>query len=403
MKVERSRDSYLLSWRTLAYRLCGVLFVAAVLAAEPRAQTQQDTEDKPVLACLTRRDFADPYVFKVGSNYYVFGTGYPGKFVSTKTFTRGDITFYNLDVDLGAEKGRVESIWAFRPYRHTDGTFHAYATLHYGNFRTVIAHLVPSPGETWTDDKPILKWKLDKILVGNVKLGNFAYDASMVRDKDGRLYLLYAAGSPNEVLCVDIHVKARRMLDPGNVDRSFATRTILSPEGLRSEDRNPDFVQIVEGPIVSKIGDKYALFYSVGDFTGGNYKIGVAWSDRLIPARGKQYTKTRCLDTSNTWANAHPEKEIVYLLQSEKKDWPNYVGGRMEGPGIANLVEVDGKPRLVFHGRTLDKDGTPSQSRKLFTLPVSVNVSKHRPMSEWITPLIPEPGTTVTVVTKEAE
>ena len=122
-------------------------------------------------------------------------------------------------------------------YKHIDGSYHGYATLHYGNFKTVIAHFLPQLGEVWTEEHPITKWRLDKILIGDVDKGWFAYDCNVVRDENGTLYLIYNAGYPNETLGVDIHIKAWRLLDPATLDPNFTPRPILSPEGYRSETR----------------------------------------------------------------------------------------------------------------------------------------------------------------------
>jgi len=127
--------------------------------------------------------------------------------------------------------------WRFVVYKHIDGSYHGYATLHYGNFKTVIAHFLPQLGEVWTEEHPITKWRLDKILIGDVDKGWFAYDCNVVRDENGTLYLIYNAGYPNETLGVDIHIKAWRLLDPATLDPNFTPRPILSPEGYRSETR----------------------------------------------------------------------------------------------------------------------------------------------------------------------
>jgi hypothetical protein len=339
---------------------------------------------------LTRRGVADPFVFSHGRFHYVFGTSPGNHVLRTQSFRQDDFKWFKLRFDFGADRDRVHGVWAFRVYRHTDGSFHGYAGVHYGFFRTMVGHFVPAAGEAWGEGKPILSWKLDGILVGDLKLGQFAYDPGVVRDNDGTLYLIYCSGSPNEVTAVDIHVKVRRMLDPATLDLSFEPRAILSPGGFRSEDRNPGFVQIVEAPHLHRIGGKWLMLYSVGDFSGNNYKLGVAWSDSLIPPSGRTYEKPLIPDPRNLWKNETTGTEVRYLLQSEKPDWPNYVGDRVFGPGVGTLVELGGAASLVFHGRGLPGTDGKTGERDVWILPVRVDTRAGTPVGEWITPLLPE-------------
>lgn len=321
---------------------------------------------------------ADPFVFEQDGWYYVSGTTRNSRFFRTHSFIPDDIQWFEPRIDFGSETGRVQGIWALRFYRHSDGTFHAYASLHYGHFRTIVAHLVPARGEKWTKQRPVLSWVLDGLLVGDLKLGYFAYDSCAVRDEKGALYLVYCSGHPNEVLGVDIHVKARKMLDPGRLDPAYAPRPILSPDGYPSEDRNPNFIQITEGAILRNVAGKYVLSYSVGDFQAGNYKIGLAYSDKLIPPTGRMYQKI-----------VTAEPEVAYLLQSESPNGANYVGNVVCGPGIGNIIELNGVPHLIFHGRVLQADGTPGRDRCVFKLPLRLNISSLVSRDQWVVPEFP--------------
>jgi len=336
-----------------------------------------------------RYGFPDPFVFKEGKYYYIFGSS--NIFFRTQTFSKDDLKAFFLDLDFGEERGRVLQIWRFIVYKHVDGSYHGYATLHYGYFKTVIAHFLPQLGEVWTDEHPITKWRLDKILIGDVDKGWFAYDCNVVRDENGTLYLIYNAGYPNETLGVDIHIKAWRLLDPATLDPNFTPRPILSPEGYRSEDRNPGYIQIVEGVIIQKIQGKYVLLYSVGDFDDYNYKIGVAFSDTLIPPLGETYKKVKIPDPENVWGNINKSDEILYLLQTEKKNWPNYVGEYMNGPGSGgNIVKLDGQYYLIFHARRPGKTRLNGLGRYVWKIPLKIQISDEIPMHEWIQPILPQ-------------
>ncbi|MEM2423936.1 MAG: family 43 glycosylhydrolase [Candidatus Bathyarchaeia archaeon] len=337
---------------------------------------------------LAGRDgLPDPFVFEDGQYYYIFGTS--ALFFRTRTFSKGDLKAFSLDLDFAEESGRVGEFWRFIVYRHVDGTYHGYATLHYGDFKTVIAHFAPQPGQIWTEENPITKWRLDKILIGDVDRGWFAYDCNVLRDENGDLYLIYNAGYPNETLGVDIHIKAWRMLDPSTLDPNFTPRPILSPEGYRSEDRNPGYIQIVESVIIQKIQGKYVLLYSVGDFDDYNYKIGVAFSDSLIPPPGETYRKIIVPDPENVWGNVNKGGEILYLLQTENENWPNYVGEYMNGPGIGNIVKLDNQYFLIFHARRHGKTRLNGMGRYVWKIPLKIKISNEIPMCEWIQPILP--------------
>ncbi len=338
--------------------------------------------------------FPDPYVFlpaaglSGSNNYYITGTGF--RMAVTTDFTPGTTRLIPLEVDFGSEGHFGPSgFWSFRPYHHTDGTWHGYGTIHYGWFRTVVAHFLPQEAGEWTADKPITKWRFDRVLVGDRAAGVDAYDSELVRDEDGTLYLIYDSSYPPEAPDGNVHILAQRMLAPGRIDRSFRPRPLLSPEGLRSEDRNPPGgMQIVEATHIARCGEHYALFYNVGDFDQANYKIGVAWSDSLIPPEGKTYEKAYRDDPDNLWGNPSPGKEVLYLLQTQVPEWPNYCAQSVNGPGIGNLIWLKGKPWLVFHARKAGLTGLGGQGRYLWKVPLKLDISPKRPLAEWLRPLL---------------
>jgi hypothetical protein len=397
------------AWLLLPLAL-GVLSGCVGLGARgPQVEAALPAEAPPGLVRLIDREFGDPNILKVGDYYYLTGT--VPRMARTRTFQPGDVQWFDLEVDLGPYSKAASDFWAFHMYRHTDGTFHGYAAVHFPFFRTMIAHFLPAEGETWTSERPILRWELESILIGDLKLGHFAYDPEVVRDDDGQLYLFYSSGHPNEVTSVDIHIKAVHMLDPATLDPDFAPRPVLSPDGYRSEDRNPRFVQILEGATVKKIQGRWVLLYSVGDFRENNYKLGVAYSDRLIPLEGEFYRKPTAPDPKDLWKNKETAEEagdgdkvaagemmkengteVVYLIQSEHKEWPNYLGDVISGAGIGTIVNLDGQPILVFHARQAKKPIKHGWGRNVWTLPVAIDISNDRPMRDWIRPFLSKAG-----------
>jgi hypothetical protein len=332
--------------------------------------------------------FADPFVMPVGEDYFLFGTS--SRCAHTRLFTPEDTTVMHLELDLAGEEQRgAYQVWSFRPYRHTDGSYHGYGSLHYGQFRTVVGHFSPAPGEVWTDSRPILRWRLDRILAGSLDAGQYAYDSNLVADEDGTLYLIYNAAFPETGLAGGISILAQRMLDPATPDPAFAARALLSPQGLRSEDRNPGGMQLVEGVQLYHIQDQWVLLYSVGDFDDANYKLGAAFSDTLLPPPGQTYRKILAPDPANVWGNPAPGDEIRYLLQTEHPEWPNYCGEVINGPGIGNLVEVaPGSWILVFHARRPGVTRLHGQGRYVWKVPVRVNLAPETPLEERLVPLL---------------
>jgi len=288
---------------------------------------------------------------------------------------------------VGAEREKgAYQVWSFRIYRHTDGTFHGYGTLHYGWFRTVVGHFIPTDDHPWMPGNPLTHWRLERILIGDLATGWIAYDSSVVTDEDGALWLVYNAGHPQEVLGANISIKARRMTDPATLDPDTPPRILLSPQGLRSEDRNPGGVQIVESTHICKLGDTYALVYSVGDFDDANYKIAVAYSDRMIPREGETYRKVLIPDPGNVWGNAQAGDEVLYLLQTQRPDWPNFAGDRLSGPGIGNIVRLEGRYWLLFHARKPGLTRLHGQGRYVWRVPLDVNISPDTPVETRIRP-----------------
>ncbi|MHC4258750.1 MAG: glycoside hydrolase family protein, partial [Planctomycetota bacterium] len=245
-----------------------------------------------------------------------------------------------------------------------------------------MCHFSPDGSGVW----PVTDWLLDKVMVGSPSNGT--YESKVYSDTSG-LYLIYSEGLGDG----DIHIMAQKLLDPDDVDYSFTARAILSPEGLRSEDRNPPGgMQIVEGPnikhVVTPEGSKYVMFYAVGDFALENYKLGVAYSDVLVPSPGQQYSKVKSFDSSNVWGNTGPKNEVVYTLQTQISEWPNYYGDLFNGPGLGNLVDYLDRYYIIFHARNPGQTGS-GDGRWTWICPASVDFSQ--PMHSWVVPNLPNP------------
>lgn len=332
--------------------------------------------------------FPDPYVFKVGQEWYITSTS---KYMF-KTSNWSDKTRYELDLDMNQDYLRsyfsmpslkIRGFWGFTPYQHTDGKWHAYATINAGNFKTFICHFSPR-----TDQWPITRWKLDKILIGDPTTA--VYESKIYSPDEKNMYMVYTQNLSDG----HNHIMTCKMLDPETLDPSFTPRPILSPEGLRSEDRNPPGgMQLVEGPSINFVDGKYIMLYTVGDFARLNYKLGFAYSDVMIPPAGKQYSKPKVPDTENIWGNSLPADEVYYLLQTQKDKWFNYLGSRLDGPGVGNLLNYEGRYYIVFHARYPDPENTyetgknwGGSHRWVWICPVEIDFTK--PAMQWIQPVL---------------
>ena len=192
---------------------------------------------------------------------------------------------------------------------------------------------------------------------------------------------------------------ARRMLDPSHLDPAFPEQVLLAPEGYRSEDRNPGFIQLVEAASISRIGEEWVMLYSVGDFSERNYKLGVAYSDTLIPPPGETYRKVLIPDEKDLWKSGKG-KEICYLLQSEHEDWPNYCGDRVIGPGSGCIVLSERRPHLVFHGYDPEEFKRGRAERRLWSVALDIAIGRARPVEDWIRPVLSKGGLPVRLSTQ---
>ena len=336
---------------------------------------------------LTERPLPDPVVMRQDGWWYITGTHrdlYVGQALSREALERLPIEF-----DLGGLP--PVQIWGFSMFRDASGHWHGYGTIHYGYFRTVIAHFQPQPSEVWKPGKPITRWQFDKVLIGDVLKGKSTmYDQKLYRVRD-ELHLVYNASPRRHA---NVSILAQRMVDPQTLDASTKPRVLLRAQGLRSEDRNKGYhVQIVEGTTIREVNGKYLLLYSVGDYRMRNYKVGMAWSDSFLPKAGEYYQKIYRPDNANVWDNKEPGEEVVYLLQSQKPGWPNYCGAQVLAPGIASLVEEGDQWYLVFHGYPVGEKPVRFGSfdprrRRTYKLPVEVNVAPDRPRHEWVKPVL---------------
>lgn len=233
-------------------------------------------------------------------------------------------------------------------------------------------------------------WRVDKILVGDAdtdrpwRYSDFAnYAGKYYQDENGELYLIYVQKFPENRM----GIVAQRMIRPKQRAPERPIMLIESDRSLNSEYRNGPGrfkMQILEtGNILKFPGPghgKWVLLYSVGDFRRSNYKIGVAYADSMIG----RYEKVLVTDAGDVWRSSHPEnKEVKYLIQSQKSDWYNYQTS-VVAPGVPSII-LDGREYfLVFAG--YDETAQPGANgaydpaqRKAFIAPLEVDIENPDP------------------------
>jgi len=355
-----------------------LLLVIACLSPHRALAQAANAPTRPLL--VSEFPCPDPYIVRDGSDWYVFGTGPKPFFLEGRELGEGKMRRVFLDIDYKGFPARVAQVWGFFVYRHTDGTYHGYGTLHLGGFRTVIAHFAPRGAEKWQDGKPITKWDFKRLLVGDLAREDWKYyDAKILRDMDGALSLMFVA-----TVGRDNHIVAQRLKNPGEIDPAAQRHVLLKPEGYRSEDRDDaGDMQLVEGGSIFRYKDKYLLLYSVGNFQKNNYKLGMAVSETLIPPPGREYRKSKRPDPTHVWGASAHNDEVYYLLQSEKAAWPNDSRAFVVGPGLGSLVS-DGKDLwLFFHGYKPDDHERRPDNRFVFRMPVAIADGPGGPMINW--------------------
>lgn len=219
----------------------------------------------------------------------------------------------------------------------------------------VILHASPAAGSATSPQGIPLSWISDTLLVGSFTTQDYAnYDGKYIEDNQV-LYLIYSKRLTTGNTPEHDGIVAQPMSSATQLSSSSPT-TLLAPDdntdgGYNSELFNcastTNQFKLIETGNISVVDGKYAMAYSTGSYETPCYKVGIAWSDSLLGP----YKKILQADTSNVWQNPSPESEVVYLIQAQQPDWPNYVNSSVQGPGVPSLVQYPaGTWYLYFAG-----------------------------------------------------
>jgi hypothetical protein len=192
-------------------------------------------------------------------------------------------------------------------------------------------------------------WVADSLLVGSFSAPTQANYDGKYFENNAELYLVYSKRLSND----PIHdgIVAQPMHSASSPDPVSPT-VLLAPDDYNSElfGTNPQTgFRMIETGNITKVAGKYVMAYSAGLYSTDTYKAGLAWSDTFLPAKGGSYRKITMTDADGVWG-AKGQPEVRYLLQSQKPDWPNYVGGTVRAPGVPAVVPDGDGWYLSFAG-----------------------------------------------------
>jgi len=264
--------------------------------------------------------FADPFVLRVGTDYYAYGTRIPAlegrafevlHSVDLVNWTSLGGTLEPVDLPTAVDYWAPEVVLI-------DGRYFLYYSTgiddRFHRLRVAVADRPEGPfvdaGRILTPDDP------------------FTIDAHPFRDDDGQWYLYYArdfldGDRPGTALVVD------RMLDPLTLagERRTVLRATADWQIFKRQRSMYGAVyewHTLEGPFVVKRQGRYWCFYSGGCWTDETYGLAYAVAD------------------SPLGPFVEPDGHAPTVLRT--------VPGKMIGPGHASITTaLDGSDHLVYH------------------------------------------------------
>ena len=270
--------------------------------------------------------FADPFILRVGSTYYAYGTGEPDTAGSGEKFS----ILRSPDLVHWSSAG---SALTTSPDRQTHSFWAPEVAEHNGEFFLFYSSAPPERDElhrirvarSATADGPFVD--LDAVLPESE---GFCIDAHPFRDpRDGRWYLFFArdyfearVGTGLGVVTLDDSM--RRPIDSPRVVLQANADWQIYQRNRQLYGREWDAWHTVEGPCVVMHDDRYYCFYSGGNWQTHEYGVSYAVAPHPL----------------GPWQHAREEGPVV-LRQ---------IPGQVLGPGHNSYLRTpQGDELLVYH------------------------------------------------------
>lgn len=288
----------------VACLLC-LVNLACSSQGEPVNQQQNELRSERVVNPVLPGDRPDPTVIKIGDTYWASATSNEWSPLFP-IFKSNDLLNWELVTYVfpeGAPDWAVNNFWAPElAYDEQQNRVYAYYTARdkESNRLSVAVAGADSPEGPYTDHGPLVAQELGSI------------DAYEVRDKDGKLYVVWkedgnSQGQPTPMWAQEINEERTELL--GEMHELF--RNDQEWEGW-----------LVEGISIFRKNDYFYATYSAGACceTSCNYKTGVARAENLL----------------GPW-----EKYEQNPVLTDNEDW--------KCPGHGTVVEKDGDHYLLYH------------------------------------------------------
>jgi arabinan endo-1,5-alpha-L-arabinosidase len=242
--------------------LVGVGTVVSLVGCAQLSGEGADRESPDADAFVIDQDFPDPDIVKVGQTYYAYATNAAG--INVQSATSSDLTHWNVSsadvlpqLPAWALPGKT---WAPDVSEVSPGHFVLYFVAASADppLQCIGVATSASAGGPFVPvgDLPMVCQEHEG---GSI-------DPSSFVDEDGTRYLLWK----NDGNCcgLDTWLQLAQLSPDGQRLEGPTTKLIKQTEGWEGN--------VVEAPILRRHGEKYVLFYSANDYSGGKYAIGYA-------------------------------------------------------------------------------------------------------------------------------
>jgi arabinan endo-1,5-alpha-L-arabinosidase len=288
----------------------GLALLAAIIAVSPlmvSAASAMAATTAPALVIAS--DFPDPDIVKFGSTYYAYSTnnGNGNVPVATAASLTGPWTRRPDAMPVLGAWANGGLTWAPDVSQRADGRY----VLYYTARSRAVGRQCLGAAIASSPLGPFVSVGSNPLVCNGGEGGDI--DAASFVDTTGLRYLLYkddgnAIGQPTSLW----------------LQRVAADGVTL--QGARVEllrNSLPEEAGIIEAPVLTKVGARYVLFYSLGGYGGDGYQTSYATSTSLTGPYTKSYRS---------------------LLTTASFD------GAVRGPGGADVIREAGGDHLVFHG-----------------------------------------------------